>query len=103
MLPAAVRRFDLIPARVPGHGGQLHLDWALPWPRARLRVTLYDLDGREVIRLLPETGAAGRGGRDVTLAGAPAGFYWAVLEARPETGPERIAETRPLRITGTAP
>ncbi len=44
--------------------------------------------------------AAGRGTRELTLAGAPAGVYWVVLEAH-ATGGERLIESRPLRIVGT--
>jgi hypothetical protein len=99
-LPPASRRFDLSPSRVSDADPRVRIEWALPWPRARVKVTLYDFAGREVARLWPESGAAGRGGRDLTLGGVPPGFYWAALEARPESGPERLAETRPLRVVG---
>ncbi len=98
--PPAARRFDLAPARVAGSGGRVTLAWALPWPRARVRADLYDLDGRRVAELLPESGSAGRATRELALSGVAAGVYWVVLEARSDPGGARLAESRALRVTG---
>jgi hypothetical protein len=100
-LPPAAHRFELAPARVPAGDVRVAITWALPWPRAEVRADLYDLEGRRVAALLPERSAAGRGTRELTLAGAPAGVYWVVLEAR-ATGGERFTDSRPLRIVGVA-
>ena len=99
--PPAAHRFEVAPARVPAADARVAITWALPWPRAEVRADLYDLDGRRVAELLPERSAAGRGTRELTLAGAPAGVYWVVLEAH-ATGGERLTESRPLRIVGMA-
>ena len=99
-LPPAARRFDVSPGRVAGSGGRVSLVWALPWPRARVRVDLYDLDGRRIAELMPDAGAAGRGTRELALAGVPPGVYWVVLDARADGEPERLAEFRPLRVLG---
>lgn len=101
VLPPAARRFDVAPARVPAAAARVAITWALPWPRADVRADLYDLDGRRVAEILPERSAAGRGTRELTLAGAPAGVYWVVLEAH-ASGGERLTESRPLRIVGSA-
>ena len=100
-LPPAAHRFEVLPARVPAAAARVAITWALPWPRADVRADLYDLDGRRVAELLPERSAAGRGTRELTLAGAPAGVYWVVLEAH-ATGGERLTDARPLRLVGTA-
>lgn len=101
VLPPAAHRLEVAPARVPAAAARVAITWALPWPRADVRADLYDLDGRRVAEILPERSAAGRGTRELTLAGAPAGVYWVVLEAR-ATGGERLTESRPLRIVGNS-
>ncbi|HTO90277.1 MAG TPA: hypothetical protein VMJ70_04035 [Candidatus Sulfotelmatobacter sp.] len=101
-LPPVAGHFALSPARV-GPTGSLHLEWSLPWPRARVSVTLYDLNGRRVATLLPEISTAGRGVRDLSLGAAPPGFFWASLQALAESGGERLTETRALRVVAPAP
>ena len=101
-LPPVAHRFQLAPSRARA-GDRLKLGWELPWPRARVSVQLFDLNGRSVAMLLPEIAAAGRGVREVPLTAAPPGLFFAVLEARAESGGERVAETRPLRVVGFTP
>jgi len=99
-LPPASRRLELAPSRVPAGAGRVRLAWALPWPRARIRADLYDLDGRRIAELLPESGAAGRGAHELSLAGIAPAVYWVVLESRSEAGGERVVDARPLRVVG---
>src|SRR5262249_60404259 len=97
--PPVPHRFRVEPARARP-GDRLRLSWELPWPRARVSVQLYDLAGRHVAALLPEIDTAGRGVREASLAAAPPGVFFAVLEARAPTGGERLVETRSLRVVG---
>ncbi|MEO5618031.1 MAG: hypothetical protein ABIS67_09685, partial [Candidatus Eisenbacteria bacterium] len=80
--------------------GRISLVWALPWSRARVRADLYDLDGRRVAELMPEAATAGRGTRELALAGVPPGVYWVVLDARADGEAARLAESQPLRVLG---
>jgi hypothetical protein len=101
-LPPVPLRFRIEPARARP-GDRLRLSWELPWPRARVSVQLYDLAGRHIAALLPEIDAAGRGVREASLALAPPGVFYAVLEARAPSGGERLVETRALRVVGFVP
>jgi len=102
VLPPVAHRFEVQPSRVRP-GDRLKVSWELPWPRAHVSARLFDLNGRQIAVLVPEIAAAGRGFREVPLTGAPAGVFFAVLEARAESGGERLVETRPLRIVGFVP
>jgi hypothetical protein len=101
-LPALARRFECAPRRLR-EGGTARLAWDLPWPRARVRLDLYDLAGRRVARPLAEFAAPARGERAWSAAGVPSGLYVALARARPEGGGDGIVERGALRIEGSAP
>src|SRR5262249_45403961 len=94
-LPPVKRRFDLSPPRVTARDAAVRIEWSLPWPRARVRVTLFDLDGREIAQVLPESSAAGRGGGGLELAGLPAGVFCGGVGARRARGGGALAPTPP--------
>ena len=79
------------------------IGWDLPWPRGRIVVELYDLSGRRVARILPETAVSARGERVWSAAGVTPGLYLLALLARAEDGAGSLTATQPVRIEGSAP
>jgi hypothetical protein len=101
-LAPLARRFECAPRRLRA-GGTATLRWDLPWPRARVRLDLYDLAGRRVAAPLAEFAAPARGERDWSAAGVPPGLYVALARARPEGGGDWILERGAVRVEGGAP
>lgn len=77
--------FDVAPRRVAGPDGDVMLAWRLPWPRARVTVELFDLDGRRAGVLLNDVASTAAGERRVRLDGARPGLFVAQLRARSDT------------------
>jgi hypothetical protein len=102
-LPALAARFQVSPRRVRAGAGTARLAWSLPWEPARVAIDVYDLAGRRVLRVLPETSAAARGEREWSLQGLAPGFYLVALLARAEAGGHALRETAALRVEGAAP
>jgi hypothetical protein len=101
--PAAVAgRFELTP-RLVAMDAVTHVAWALPWPRGRITLEIYDLAGRRVLRPWSEALVPSRGVRELSLAGLPPGVFLVALIARAESGGASLAETRTLRVRGVAP
>jgi hypothetical protein len=101
-LAPLARRFAFAPRRLAA-GGTATLGWDLPWPRARVRLDLFDLAGRRVARPLAEFAAPPRGERAWSAAGVPPGLYVTLARARPEGAGEWIVERGALRLEGSAP
>ena len=99
-LPPLAGRFALSPRRVRGSSAPASLAWQLPWPRGRIAVDLYDLAGRHVSQVLPETAVAGRGERAWSTGELPPGLYVMVLLARGESEGATLTATQPLRVEG---
>ncbi|MBI5710876.1 MAG: lamin tail domain-containing protein [Candidatus Eisenbacteria bacterium] len=99
--PALASHFELARRRLAS-GATGHLAWALPWPRARLTVELYDLAGRRVARPIAEAAVPARGERDWAPGSLAPGVYVVMMRARPESGSESLSESRALRIEGAA-
>ncbi len=99
--PALASRFALGSRRL-AVGATGHMAWALPWPRARLTVELYDLAGRRVARPIVEAAVPARGERDWPLGSLAPGIYVVMMRARPESGSGSLSESRALRIEGAA-
>jgi len=93
--------FALAPRRLGPGERELRLAWALPWPRARVTVELYDLAGRRAARLLDEVPSGAADERRVTLGGLAPGLYVAVLRAH--DGPRALTHQAPLRVAGRRP
>jgi hypothetical protein len=103
-LPPLAGRFAVIPRRLHASGNRIaSIGWDLPWPRGRIAIDLYDLAGRRVTQVLPETAVPGRGERAWTPAELPPGLYLLALVARAEGGVETMTLTQPLRVEGSAP
>ncbi len=83
--------------------GTARLEWALPWPRARVAVDVYDLAGRRVARALEDGLVPARGGAEWDASGLSPGLYLLALLARAESGGGTLTETRALRIDGAEP
>lgn len=97
-------RFAVAPRRIaPATGGSARIGWDLPWPRARVTVDLYDLAGRHLARVLPETAVGARGERSWAAAGVPPGLYVLALLARAEAGGGAITATQAVRVEGGVP
>jgi hypothetical protein len=101
-LPPLAAALALAPRRIAGAGSPATLGWSLPWPRGRIAVDLYDLAGRHVAQVLPETQVTGRGERGWSAGTLPPGVYVMVLLARPEDGGALLRATQPLRVAGAA-
>ena len=101
-LAPLARRFECSPRRLR-EGGAATLAWDLPWPRARVRLDLYDLAGRRVARPLAEFTAPARGERAWSAAGVPPGLYVALARARADGSEDWIVERGALRVEGSAP
>lgn len=104
-LPPLAARFVVSPRRLgaSGLGGSARvtsIGWDLPWPRGRIVVELYDLAGRRVAQVLPETAVAARGERPWSAAGVAPGLYLLALLARAEDGAGSLTATQPVRIEG---
>ncbi|MBI1797501.1 MAG: hypothetical protein HYR74_10670 [Candidatus Eisenbacteria bacterium] len=99
-LPPLAGRFVVNPRRLRGAAAPATIAWSLPWPRARIAVDLYDLDGRHVAQVLGETAVAARGTRAWTSADLPAGLYLMVMLARAEDGGGTVTATEALRVEG---
>ncbi|HEY3215448.1 MAG TPA: lamin tail domain-containing protein [Candidatus Eisenbacteria bacterium] len=95
--------FEVEPRRFTAGSGRGRLAWALPWARARIAIDAYDLSGRRVAPIWPETSVAGRGETTWQLAELPAGLYLIVMRARVESGTETLAHGRAIRVEGSAP
>lgn len=95
-------RFEILPRRLRPGLGTARIGWALPWPRARIAIEVWDLDGRRVSVILPETAVGARGERSWSPA-APAGLYLVVLRARAEEGDGALTSTLPVRVEGRVP
>ena len=102
-LPALPAHFSVTPRRLRALVGAATIGWELPWPRGRIIVDLYDLAGRRVARVLPETSVAARGERPWNVAGVAPGVYILALLARAEGGPGSLAASQPVRIEGSVP
>jgi hypothetical protein len=103
-LPPLAGRIALTPRRLRASGTRTtSIGWDLPWPRGRIAVDLYDLAGRRVTQVLPETSVPGRGERTWTAAELPPGLYLLALVARAEDGAGTMTLTQPLRVEGSAP
>jgi hypothetical protein len=104
-LPPLAGRLLLAPSRWhPARGAPLVVGYALPWPRARAALELYDLRGRRQAHLVSERDVTGRGEWTVGSAGGrglPSGYYLVVLRAR--SGTEEMVERTVLRIEAEAP
>ncbi len=103
-LPPLSGRFAVSPRRLLAQGSRAtSIGWDLPWPRARIVVELYDLAGRRVAQVLPETEVPARGERVWSASELPPGLYVLALVARAEDGAGSMTLTQPLRIEGSAP
>jgi hypothetical protein len=97
-------RFSITPRRLrPAAGNAATLGWELPWPRGRIAIDLYDLAGRRIAQVLPETTVAARGERPWSAMGIRPGIYIVSLFARAEGGSATLAASQPLRIEGSVP
>jgi len=85
VLRAGALEFEIAPRRVAEPGGEVTLAWRLPWPRARVTVELFDLDGRRAAVLLHDVASTAAGERRVRLDGARPGLFVAQLRARSDT------------------
>ncbi len=98
-------RFVVSPRRLgpsgAGAGVIASIGWDLPWPRGRIMVELYDLAGRRVAQVLPETAVTARGERPWSAAGVAPGLYLLALLARAESGGGSLTATQPVRIEGS--
>ena len=104
VLPRLAAHFAVSPRRLGVPGVTVaSIGWDLPWPRGRIAVELYDLAGRRVAQVVPETAVAARGERSWTPVGVAPGLYLLALHARAEGGGGSLTETRPLRIAGSVP
>jgi len=97
-LPLLASPFEVEPRRLTAGSGRGRLAWALPWTRARVAFDAYDLAGRRVAPIWPETPVAGRGEAPWQVGELPAGFYLIVMRARAEGGVETLARARPIRV-----
>jgi hypothetical protein len=103
-LPPLALRFAVTPRRLGGAGATVAtLGWDLPWPRGRIVVDLYDLAGRRVAQVLPETSVPPRGERPWTVQGLAPGVYVLALLARAESGAGSLTASQAVRIAGSAP
>ena len=102
LLPAFPGGFEIRPRRIDS-GGVTRIGWALPWPRGRIAVELYDLSGSRVAEVVPERLVAGRGEQQWSVGSFPPGLYLLVLRARPESGEGRLGATRLLRVDRAGP
>lgn len=82
---AATLEFELAPRRVHS-SGEVTLAWRLPWPRAQVRVELFDLEGRRAAVLLGDVASTAAGERRVTVDVAREGLFVAQLRARSDGG-----------------
>jgi hypothetical protein len=101
LLPLAVP-FQVQPRRYTAGSGSGRLAWALPWARGRIAIDAYDLAGRRVAPIWPETSVAGRGETTWRFDDLPPGLYVVVLRARTEAGTEALARARAIRVEGLA-
>jgi len=106
-LPPLATRFVVSPRRLGarGAGGAAvaSIGWDLPWPRGRIVVELYDLAGRRVAEVLPETAVPSRGERPWSAVGVAPGLYLLALLARADGGGGSLTATQPVRIEGSVP
>jgi len=96
--PNAPSRFTLEAARPNPSSGTTRLRFTLPWT-AQVRLVLHDVTGRRTRMLLD--GPAAPGVHDITWDGrdergvlAPAGLYWAELDAGRERSVRRLVRVR---------
>ena len=103
VLPPLAARFVVRPRRVSVGATVASIGWDLPWPRGRIAVELYDLSGRRVAQVLPETAVPSRGERPWSAVGVTPGLYLLALLARADDGGGSLTATQPVRIEGSAP
>jgi hypothetical protein len=94
-------RIEITPRRLPAGAGPLRVAWALPWPRARVTVEVYDLAGRRVARLAPQSVVPGRAERALPITALPPGVYRVVVRAQAESGNETLIDARAVRVDGS--
>lgn len=92
--------FEVAPRRLQAGGEAVRLAWRLPWPRARVTIELFDLEGRRAAVLLNDFASTMSGEQRVRVDGAPPGLYVAQLRARTER--EVRTRTALLRIARAA-
>jgi len=93
--PPQPERFRVTPRRIRA-GMTPTLGWALPWPRARLSVQIFDLAGR---RISSDSGRLVSGRGEVRLASLPGpGVYLVAFHAVEESGPGAIDGSRVIRM-----
>jgi hypothetical protein len=99
VLPPLGGRLKLRSPRITAER-RVAIEWSLPWPRAAGVLTLYDLAGRKVATVLPESEIAGRGELRWDARSLPGGLYLMTLLARDlDTGATLSAST-PMRVEG---
>jgi hypothetical protein len=98
--PALARRFEVSPRRLGPGTAPLRFAWALPWTTAMVAIELYDLAGRRLGIVMPETRAPGQGERSWTMDPPRPGLYLLVLRARAEHGGDTVTAVQALRIVG---
>src|SRR5262249_18201846 len=102
--PAALSgHFEVRPRRLAANAAPLTFAWALPWTNANVAIELYDLAGRRLGIVMPETKAPGRGERTWTMDPPRPGLYLLVLRARATSGGDAVTATQPLRVEGGQP
>ena len=74
--------------------------WSLPWTSSDIRVDAYDLSGRHVGVLLPQTRVASHGERDLPIAPMVPGLYVLLLRAQVAFGDSTLSASRLLRVGG---
>lgn len=93
--------FALRPRRLSPGECDVQLAWTLPWPRGRVTVELYDLDGRRSARLLDDVASGPSDTRRVNVADVPPGLY--VVALRAHDGPRTVTHQALLRVGGMRP
>lgn len=102
-LAPIVTRFAVTPRRLRPGGATASIGWDLPWPRGRIVVDLFDLAGRRVAQVLPETPVAARGERSWSAEGLRPGVYVLALMARAEGGAGALTASQAVRVEGSVP
>jgi hypothetical protein len=103
-LPLLSRRFAVSPRRLSASGSRAaSIGWDMPWPRGRIAVDLYDLAGRRLAQVIPETTVPGRGERLWDAQALPPGLYLLALLARAEGEADIVTLTQPVRVEGNVP
>jgi hypothetical protein len=101
VLPPLSARLRLAQPRITSDR-RVAIEWSLPWPRATGAVTLYDLAGRKVATVLPETEISGRGELRWDTRALPGGLYLVTLLARDVESGATLTASTPMRVEGGA-